>query len=56
MRSVEHVVATITLSHARRKLLTIYIVSPAGESSYSYVSSSTNVFSLLPYLVCGLIM
>ena len=32
MKSVEHVVATITLNHPQRRLLTIYIVSPSGKS------------------------
>ncbi|XP_068225303.1 furin-like protease kpc-1 [Palaemon carinicauda] len=33
MTSVEHVVANITLVHPRRKLLTIFIVSPSGTTS-----------------------
>ncbi|KAK7082116.1 hypothetical protein SK128_015082 [Halocaridina rubra] len=33
MRTVEHVVANITISHPERKLLTIFIVSPSGTTS-----------------------
>ncbi|KAK8404403.1 hypothetical protein O3P69_007595 [Scylla paramamosain] len=43
MEGVEHVVATITLNHTKRKLLNIYIVSPSGTESQVLTHRSEDV-------------